>query len=454
MWNHMFVSVLLLMVTGCSNTSPVLNRQLDASTVAGVTGASSLVTGNSSNDDMALILTFSGGGTRAAALSYGVMQELRNTYLPTHGEKRSLLEETDLISSVSGGSFTAAYYGLYGDRIFTDYEVRFLKKTVQQGLIHTLLSPRSWLKLMPGLYNRGDLAADYFEQTIFSGKKFRDMRKDGPRIVINATDLSTGISFPFTPESFRWICSDLDTYPVGRAVAASSAVPVLFSSIVLRNYPDCRPFPHQIKRLSEDASRNDEQAQGIRKYQQKGEYPYLHLVDGGVSDNLGIRSILNVVAAQNGSFWETLKTYGLTHTRKVVFIVVNAADSTPAQIARSRADPGIGTTLSAVTTIQSRRYNLDTLDLLEHRFTEWEAQVKSERCKNTAQPGCAEISFYLVELNFKQLPVEQGQRLASYETSLELPSAQVDELISAGRTLLRNSPTFRQLVTDLQSMQP
>lgn len=164
MWNHMFVSVLLLMVTGCSNTSPVLNRQLDASTVAGVTGASSLVTGNSSNDDMALILTFSGGGTRAAALSYGVMQELRNTYLPTHGEKRSLLEETDLISSVSGGSFTAAYYGLYGDRIFTDYEVRFLKKTVQRGLIHTLLSPRSWLKLMPGLYNRGDLAADYFEQ--------------------------------------------------------------------------------------------------------------------------------------------------------------------------------------------------------------------------------------------------------------------------------------------------
>ncbi len=80
------------------------------------------------NDDILVGLAFSGGGTRAAALSFGVMQELRDTRVQLNGKEKSLLDAISVISSVSGGSFTSAYYGLYGDRIFVDFEERFLSK--------------------------------------------------------------------------------------------------------------------------------------------------------------------------------------------------------------------------------------------------------------------------------------------------------------------------------------
>jgi len=89
--------------------------------------------GNSEN--LILYLTFSGGGTRAAALSYGVLEELRKTEVVIDGKKRRLLDEIDGISSVSGGSFTAGYYGLFGDRIFEDFETKFLKKNIRVALL-------------------------------------------------------------------------------------------------------------------------------------------------------------------------------------------------------------------------------------------------------------------------------------------------------------------------------
>ena len=58
--------------------------------------------------DVVLLLAFSGGGTRAAALAYAVLQELRDTEITRAGERVRLLDEVDIISSVSGGSFTAA----------------------------------------------------------------------------------------------------------------------------------------------------------------------------------------------------------------------------------------------------------------------------------------------------------------------------------------------------------
>ena len=76
-----------------------------------------------------VVLAFSGGGTRAAAFSYGVLEFLRRTeVVGPKGNKVRLLDQIDVITGVSGGSFTALAYGLYGDKLFTDYEQRFLKR--------------------------------------------------------------------------------------------------------------------------------------------------------------------------------------------------------------------------------------------------------------------------------------------------------------------------------------
>jgi NTE family protein len=79
-----------------------------------------------------VILAFSGGGTRAAAFLYGVLEFLHRTEsVRANGEKARLLDAVDVITGVSGGSFTALTYGLYGDKLFADYEQRFLKRNVQ-----------------------------------------------------------------------------------------------------------------------------------------------------------------------------------------------------------------------------------------------------------------------------------------------------------------------------------
>ena len=58
--------------------------------------------------DTLVILAFSGGGTRAAAFSYGVLEFLNRTEIVrASGEKVRLIDAVGVITGVSGGSFTA-----------------------------------------------------------------------------------------------------------------------------------------------------------------------------------------------------------------------------------------------------------------------------------------------------------------------------------------------------------
>ena len=193
-------------------------------------------TGNS--DSLQVFLAFSGGGTRAAALSYGVLEELARTEIVWEGQRRRLLDEVDYISSVSGGSFTAAYYALHGDGIFTNFEGRFLDRDIQWQLTWRLFSPLNWYRLASPYFNRSDMAAEFYHRHIFAGATFDDLLKRNrrPFLSLNATDMSLGATFQFTQDQFDFLCSDLSTFPVARAVAASAAFPILLSPVTVNNY--------------------------------------------------------------------------------------------------------------------------------------------------------------------------------------------------------------------------
>ena len=152
-----------------------------------------------SSDSLLLYLTFSGGGMRAAALSYGVLEELQRTEIVLDGRKRRLLDEVDGISSVSGGSFTAGYYGLFGDRIFENFESKFLKKNIQRGLIlRALFNVANWVRLLSPAFARSDLAAEYYDKHIFEGGTFGDIAaRKGPFVIMNATDMTHGTRVGF-----------------------------------------------------------------------------------------------------------------------------------------------------------------------------------------------------------------------------------------------------------------
>ncbi len=440
-----YLGVLLLCfgLFACSTITPPMNQPLQQ--------FYSPISEKSEQNNNLVIVTFSGGGTRAAALAYGVLKGLRDTTITSNGQQRSLLTEIDVISAVSGGSFTAAYYGLFGDSIFLDYEQQFLKHPVQTELISDwLLSPKHWGKLISRVFTRTDLAIEYFDKQIFKEKKFADMRKDMPVIIINSTDISTGNLFSFTPDSMRWICSDLESYPVSRAVASSSAVPVLFSPITLKNFDGCEPFEHQRTPIKASLHR-DSLALGMRQYLDKKRYPYLHLVDGGIADNLGIRSILQMVTLYDNDFVKLLETHNVRSIDNVAIIVVNSSDDIPPHIAQTAEAPGLEETIGVVTTLQSRRYNVDTLDLLNEKAQQWRQQLTAKKCAEQPKGKCSPARFYIIELNLKQLPKALADETSLYATSLELPAEQVDTLISAGQFLLEHSDKYVQFVNDLNN---
>ena len=148
------------------------------------------------SDSLLLFLTFSGGGTRAASLAFGVLEELARTEIFLEGRKHSLLEEVDAISSVSGGSFTAAYYGLFGRRIFEDFPSHFLKRNVQRELFEEAIPLDNWFRLLSANFGRSDLAAEYYDKLLFAGGTFGDIEaRGGPLILVNATDLTLGTYF-------------------------------------------------------------------------------------------------------------------------------------------------------------------------------------------------------------------------------------------------------------------
>jgi len=419
------------------------------------------------SDGLLVILTFSGGGTRAAALAYGVLEELDKAEITLKGRKRSLLDQVDAISSVSGGSFTAAYYGLFGRRIFEDFESRFLKKNIQKELLSQTLEPGNWFRLMSGKYGRGDMAAEYYDQNIFDGGTFGDIvTRGGPLILVNATDVTLGTYFTFSQETFDILCSDVSRFPLSRAVAASSSVPVILSPVTLYNYAGSCDYeePRWVKRALEQpglSRRRFQKAVHFRSYMDAQMRPYIHLIDGGISDNLGLRAVVDLLIAP-GEMWQAFQYLGWEDTRKVVFILVNAEQGQDFQMDHLESTLTSRSVLKLVTNIPIIRYNFETVELLKGNFSQWTEEIRSRRCAAANLPGgtdsaragadpCADIQFYLVEVDFDAVP-EKSERsyLMRLPTSFNLPPEDVDRLRAAAHQVLTHSPEFQRLLQDLK----
>ncbi len=457
---RMGVSILMFFffVSGCMHY-PVNKPLATVDPHSGYRGRFMGQPGNS--DEMLLFLCFSGGGTRAAAFSYGVLEELRNTEVAINGQKRMLLHEVDGISGVSGGSFTAAYYGLFGDRIFEDFETKFLKKNVQGGLVRRILiRPDNWVRLSSPFFQRSDLAAEYYDKILFEKKTFQDMAaRKGPMIFINATDMVTGIRVAFNQDAFDVICSDLSGYPVARAVTASSAVPVVLTPITIRNYfNDCGyTLPEELEKVQREhdiSSRSFHQVSNIGVYQDVAKHKYIHLVDGGVSDNLGLRAAIDRVLIF-GSVWNTLKYLNLKDTHKVVFVVVNAETEVSSHWSLLGTAPTISAMFGAYSSVSVTRYNYETVMLLRESFRRWTEEIQKSRCGDspisTEPGGCGDIKFYLVEVKFDALRDEAERHyFKSMPTSFKLSDKQVEDLRDAAHRILTESEEFQQLLAELK----
>ncbi|HEX9179828.1 MAG TPA: patatin-like phospholipase family protein, partial [Burkholderiales bacterium] len=261
------LALLLALLAGCASTAHYpLNPARPVPLGAGYRLGS--VPPGENSDSLAVILTFSGGGARAAALAYGVLEELRRQEVAWEGRRRRLLDEVDLIYAVSGGSVVAGYYALRGEGLFEDFEPRFLRRDNQTDLAGRVLSNLN--RLSSPRFGRVEILAEYLDETLFGGARYDAVvqRARRPFVVINATDMSLGARFEFTQDQFDLICSDLAEFPLSRAVAASMAVPFLFGPLTLVNHSaDCaahrQPLMESLGRLSR---REEQRAGELRTY--------------------------------------------------------------------------------------------------------------------------------------------------------------------------------------------
>ncbi len=430
---HLASPLLILTLTACANFSAI-----DKS-ISQVKPSGSDQVASERSPKLLVLVGFSGGGTRAAAFAYGVLKTLADTEVMTERGRRALLHEVDVISSVSGGSFTSAYYGLRGDKIFEEFEKRFLHKNVEGALIWQVLSPLNWIPLMSGKYGRGDVAAEYYGKHIFDHATFADLNRPGaPAVVINATDLTNGMRFSFTPGFFDILCADLDQYPLARAVTASSAVPVLFTPITVKSYAGTCGFelPAWVDEAAKDerGSALKTEARGLKEYMDHDKRPWLHLVDGGIADNLGLRWFYTIFSLE-GDPRQAFRDLGHPDVHHVLIISVNSFAHKKENWILKRVAPGLAETIGAISSDQIGRYNYDTLDIVRYTFEYWAKQASTPQ-----RP----VTFDFIEVSFNQVHDEdQRQALNNIGTNFDLDDDEVDLLIKSADEVLRAAPDFR-----------
>lgn len=458
--------MLAFLAAGCT-TLPVQNKRLETPPQNDGYRFESIAPGPDNSDSMLVFLTFSGGGTRAASFAYGVLEKLRDTEIVWEGKSRRLLDEVDVISSVSGGSLPAAYYGVFGERLFDDFPEKVLYRNIQGNLIKRLFGLVNIPKLLSPTYGRTDLMADSFNREIYEYRSFGDMvdKNLRPFIIINATDMSQGSRFTFTQHQFDLLDSDLNEYPISHAVAASAAFPGLLTPMTLRNYPKDpeAQTPPWIK--AGLAARETNRAVYKRAVEQQSYLlpgrPYIHLVDGGVSDNLGLLPVFEFLT-------QTLEGKGKSaafdagKVRKVVIIVVNAARASERDWDITQQVLGLVPVLSAATSIPIGNFSEAELAYLNSFVQQREKQrqiqekvaallgpeTMKQEIPELAGPG---IAYHAVEVEFDRIDdPEERKALNDCPTAFKLSREQVDLLRRSAGKILDGHPEFQRILSELK----
>jgi len=397
------------------------------------------------SEDLFVVLAISGGGMRAAALGYGALEELRRTEIVVNGTKRRLLDEVDVISAISGGTLPATYFGLRGEKTFEEFEKKVLARNLEKELALRIFSPKNWFRLPSGTFGKSDLFAELYDETVFDRATFADLKKaGGPFVMVHGTDVTTGARFPYTQDQFDAICGDLSGVPVARAVATSTALPPLLTPITLENRagtcgwrePSWIEAAEAAAAGAETPGRALLRGRSLRAYQDPAR-KYVHLFDGGLSENLGLTEVIDAfegLAVDPDNY----ALAALRRAKTVAVIVVNAIRHPEKDWDREEGPPGTGDLEGQMWSIPVDRISYDAVEKVREKLARWQGEQAGRRT-------------YLAHVTFDSLK-DPAERLyyRRVKTSLALEKEQVDKLREVSGRLLREAPGFQRLVTDLK----
>lgn len=452
---------------------------------------------DSTGEEYVVLFAFSGGGKRSASFGYGALEAAHEIAMPSNS---TLADQIDVVSGVSGGSFTASAFALYHDALFDGPLVDpqgvrhpsykdFLDSNTNAAILAIYLEPWRWQWLANRHIGTNDEMEATYEGALFGETTYKDLAGRGrPYLVVQATDLDAQQPFTFTQTDFDLICSDLSAVKLSRAVAASNGFPVLFSPIGLEMYsypmsvagdgpPDpngsCPDLPWKHPGASYPAfSREALLANRADLYappgMSKDEPSFVHLADGGLSDNLALRGMISIwtrlkmqipdrcfAGMPPGVEAEACATLNGIHLDKVKHILVVSVDG-EAEPDRSEGINvpvlgGLSRITGSVLNSVIDSANLSTLPLVADateglRRSIWSLKcqqtgIAAEDCKTPPDNFLPDAMFAHVSLSdwAKKNP-DKGRDIANSPTGLSLRAGDAAKLIEAGREALKSDP--------------
>lgn len=411
--------------------------------------------------DVLMFVTFSGGGKRSAAFGHGALRGLAAIPLhPPGGRRNSLLDAVDYMAGVSGGSFPAAHFGLYRYRSFETFPAEFLRVDINAYIWGVYLLPWNWAWLADPHTGTNDFMARVYDRLMFRGATFADLLRNGQPIVsINATDITNGATFPILGTNFGLLCSDLNSFPIARAVAASNGFPGLFSPVTLRSYAErCRGRRPPLAAAPLATPPEPDGAAARRRalarlhdiYADPSQTRWVHLMDGGIADNLALRGLLNFFIVLQAE--PTLFVRTALRTRRILVVSVDGEASPPRTLGLQRAVGGVLSVLSAASGTEIDAYNFETLSVAREQVRHLADRIRATRCAEARTLhgfACDDVRGDLVHVALSDIddPAVR-ERLAAIPTGLTIPDADVDALLQHGETLITRHPTILRVAAE------
>jgi NTE family protein len=273
--------------------------------------------------------------------------------------------------------------------------------------------------------------------------------------------MGLGSRFEFTQDQFDWLYSDLSSYSVARAVAASSAFPGLLSPLRVHNYenpptaggenePRYSGEPKWLQNAIDDEDRVDYRyfrAREITSYTRDPDRPYIHLLDGGLADNIGLRGPLWAMSSTDGP-WSLLRKIGLEEIDTLLVISVDAKPIGEPAINRKKNAPGLIKVFGVVATTPMENYSTDTVHDFHRSFDQWR---KDQEAIAAGGEEVHEVEFYDIHVGFEEV-TDPGLRdqVKALPTSFRLDRDEVDALRAAAADALTNSPTFAEFLEAME----
>lgn len=421
-------------------------------------------TGADDMPDTLVIVTASGGGTRAAVLALSVLEGMDKVKLPNG---KSLANEVDVISSVSGGSVTAGYFAFTGTAKFDKLEA-FLRQDGIADLAWRIFNPVGLAKLSTPGTERIDPLIDRFDDELFSKATFESLKGRRPFLVLNAGDMVEGVPFPFTQYQFDLICSDLSKFKLSAGVAASAAFPVAMSPLTLTNYSPC-PVQAGLQvdwanyaAASDWYDNSEAVAHGrVAKAYLDGKtapYPkkFIHLLDGGIADNLGVSEPYRMLTTTE-VYPSFLSEIGKGSIKKIVFVMVNARSAARSSLDQEQETPGVLDMLMGSVNAGIDRSSLGAAERLKQLLQD-DLENAARDAEANGAPQLAkhyhEVSehTHLVAIDFDAIASPDCRDgFHSIATSWTLSGREIDALLQVGQGLLVRHPDFQDSLHDLSA---